>query len=140
MRRPRPFLRKGGVLTILEVMRLIIKGTNLELTPELKSYTIDKLTSFERFFPETKPDAIIADIELARTTKHHQKGRVFRCEVNLTIGKALLRAEESGESITEAIDKVRDEIERQALNYVERRRSRFLRAARKFARRLKLTR
>jgi len=118
-------------------MRLTIKGTNLEVTAELKSYTTEKLTSVQKFFSETPADAIIADIELARTTKHHQKGPVFRCEVNLTVGKKLLRAEEVGESIIEAVDKVKDEIERQAHDHIERRRSRFLRAARDFTSRLK---
>ena len=96
-----------------------------------------KIGSLERFLTDADPDAIIADIELARTSKHHQKGLVFRCEVNLTIGKTLLRAEELGESIVEAIDKIRDEIESEVHKLKGKRQARFLRAARDITRRFK---
>lgn len=121
-------------------MRIKIQATNIKLTTELKDYAAEKIISLERFLPKFDPDSIIAEIELEGPSRHHRKGEVFRCEVNLSIGGKLLRAEERGELMTEAIDGARDEIERQVRKKKEKERTKFLRGARKFARRLKLFR
>jgi len=95
-------------------MRVKIKATNIQISPEVEDYAYQKLTSLERFLPEAKnePDLVIAEIELGRPSAHHKKGEVFYCELNLSIGKKLLRSSNFGVSIIEAIDKVQEDIER----------------------------
>lgn len=121
-------------------MRIAIRATNINLTPELRKYALEKIGSLERFFKDTAPDSVIVDIEIGRPSRHHRKGEIFRCEVNVSLGKRLLRAEERAASVKGAIDLVRDEIQREAKKLRARRQDQFLRAARKIARRFKFFR
>lgn len=118
-------------------MRIRVKATNIDLSPDVKNYAIEKITSLERFLPDIQSDSIITEIELGRPSKRHRTGEVFRCEVNLTINGKLLRAEEKGRTIIEAIDKVRDEIEGRVRKTKDKRQTNILRSARKAVGRFK---
>lgn len=92
-------------------MKIIIKGTNLELTEALKSYVEEKIGHLEHYIDEI----LEARVELERST-HHQSG-FFRCEVNLDVPpKQLFRAESTGPDLYAAIDevipKLREQIEK----------------------------
>lgn len=53
------------------------------------------------------------DLELAKTTEHHQKGDIYRAEIHIVaVGKNLYAANEQSD-IFSAIDGVRDEILRE---------------------------
>ncbi len=121
-------------------MRVNIKTKNLSLTSELKKYTLEKIGSLSRFFKGTSPDLIMTDIELSRPSKHHRKGDVFRCEVNVSVGKHLLRAEEEAGALAEAVDLVRDEIQLEIKKFQSKRRDQSRRAERKIIRRRKFSR
>ena len=93
-------------------MKILIKGTNLELTDALKSYVEEKIGTVERFFE----NIIEARVELEKTLPQHT-GEVFRCEVNLTVPmKGVLRAESTRDDLYAAIDmvipKLHEEIEK----------------------------
>ncbi len=92
-------------------MKVIIKGTNLELTEALKQYVNEKIGHLEHYSEEI----LEARVEL-ETSTHHQKG-FFRCEVNLDLPHMqVLRAESTGADLYAAIDlvvpKLRTELER----------------------------
>ena len=55
-------------------------------------------------------ESIKCDVEIGRVTEHHKSGKIFRAEINISIGKKMLRAEAEEVSINAAIDKVKDEI------------------------------
>ena len=120
-------------------MRVKIKATNIKISTEVEDYAYQKLTYLERFLPEAKnePDLVIAEIELGKPSKHHKKGDVFYCELNLSIGKRLLRSSNFGRSITEAIDKVQEDIERKVRKEKEKSRE-GIRRRRKLMRGFKL--
>lgn len=92
-------------------MKIVIKGTNLELTQALKNYVEEKISHLEHYW-----DGILeARVEL-EASAHHQKG-FFRCEVNLDVPqKHVLRAESTKSDMYAAIDtvvpKLREEIEK----------------------------
>lgn len=93
-------------------MKIVIKGTNLELTEALKAYVNEKIGHLEHYWNEI----LEARVEL-ETSNHHQKG-FFRCEVNLDVPqKYVLRAESTLPDLYAAIDavvpKLREEIEKQ---------------------------
>ena len=90
-------------------MTVTIKGTNLDLTPALKRYAMDKALALLKFFPSIT----IARIELERTTKHHRKGVVWRAEANLKAPQHLFRAEALAGDIYSAIDMLVDELKRE---------------------------
>src|SRR3989344_9658170 len=92
-------------------MKILIEGTNLELTDALKSYVEGKVGHLEHFWDEI----LEARVELERST-HHQTG-FFRCAVNLDVPqKHVLRAENTEVDLYAAIDtvipKLREEIEK----------------------------
>lgn len=92
-------------------MNFRIYSKNLDLTSELKDYISKKIESLEKFLPK-RQDLKIA-IEVSKTTKHHQHGPFCRAEVNFSLGKNFIRAEAEKENIFLAIDKVKDELQRE---------------------------
>ncbi|MBX4191851.1 MAG: ribosome-associated translation inhibitor RaiA [Candidatus Doudnabacteria bacterium] len=81
-------------------MNIVIKGTNLSLSPAVKDYVKEKIGNLEKFI-----GAMEAKVELERD-RHHQSGLVFRAEVMLIVGGKVMRAEAGGEDIFAAIDLV----------------------------------
>ena len=103
-------------------MILNLKATNVELTSALKEYVEEKIGSLDRFLERWEREgAIEAWVEVGRTTRHHQKGDIFRAEVTVRMpGKTVLRAEEEDIDVRTAIDKVRDEILREIKRHKEK--------------------
>ncbi|MBI2175282.1 MAG: ribosome-associated translation inhibitor RaiA [Parcubacteria group bacterium] len=95
-------------------MRLRVKGTKIELTPELKRQIRQKIVRPLQHVYISDTAAVTMDVELERTTKHHQKGRIWKCEATITLPKTPqpLRAEAVAETISAAIDIVKDRLER----------------------------
>lgn len=89
----------------------------MDLTPSIKDYAVDKVLSLSKFLPE----ATLTEIELERTTRHHQKGQVWRAEANLHATERLVRAEAYGEDIYGAIDKLKHELKRTLVSFKEKR-------------------
>lgn len=92
-------------------MKINLKSTNLAVTPEISDYLDKRLEAAEKFLPKDY-GACMADVELGRTTRHHQTGDIFRAEVNILIGKKSFRAVSENQDLFSAIDAVKDEITR----------------------------
>jgi len=93
-------------------MNIIIKGTNLELHNELKEYAEEKIGSLKKFMEDIDlgGNRIVARIELAKTTQHHQQGDIYKAEVNLDLPKKMFRSVVESDDIFKAIDDVKDEL------------------------------
>ena len=89
-----------------------IKGTGIDLTDAIKDAVENELSSLDAMV-ERWGDAASADVEVGKTTNHHQKGEIFRAEVNLTIPGKLLRAEDENEDLYVAIKNVADTLGRE---------------------------
>lgn len=120
-----------------------IKATGFSLTPALRKLAEEKILKplTERLGKEFPPDLPL-DIELAKTTRHHNEGKIWKCEVNLSLPheRRTLYVEVLGESLEAAIDEAKDELEREVGEYKEKRMTKFLRAARRLKDRLHLVR
>lgn len=97
-------------------MQIIIKGTNLDLTDELKKHINEKISAVKKFFPvnekgEANPDTIVR-VEVGLISTHHKSGKIFRAEANLSLPGKFIRAEADSEDIYGAIDKIRIKLER----------------------------
>ncbi len=102
-------------------MRIVIKATNLDLTPPLKAYIDKKIGSLQKYLVRFEEEAEVkVEVEVARTTKHHHKGNVFYAEANARLLDTILRAEESAPDIRKAIDVVRQTLEREISKYKEK--------------------
>ncbi len=88
-----------------------IKATNIELTPAIQEYVEEKLAYLDELLSDDS--SIMANVEVGKTTPHHQKGDVMRCEVNLQVPGRLLRVEKTEKDLYKAIDKVKDHLARQ---------------------------
>lgn len=99
-------------------MKILIKGTNLELTSALKNYVEEKIGHLEHYFEEI----LEARVEL-ETSPHHQKG-FFRCEVNLDVPQTgVIRAESTGPDLYASIDAVIPKLREQIEKFKAQRRS-----------------
>jgi len=92
-------------------MKIDLKTKNFSLTPSIRTYLQEKLGNLDKFLPKDK--SIFADVELAQTTKHHQKGDIFKAEVNLKVPGRLIRAVAEKWDLRVAIDAVKDELQRE---------------------------
>lgn len=79
-----------------------IKATGIELTDAITATVVKELEALDplvaRFGPPTS-----AQVEVSRTTQHHNKGLIFRAEINLVIPHRTLRAEADHEDLYAAI-------------------------------------
>ena len=79
-----------------------------------------------------KDESIFADVELAKTTRHHQKGDIFKAEINLTVSGKLIRAVAEEWDLRVAIDAVKDELQREIKGNKEKSESLYKKGARLF--------
>lgn len=102
-------------------MQIDIKGTNMDLTEAIKEYVNEKVGGVERLFDQ----AIIARVDVGKTTNHHQKGDIFRAEINLDVPRQLLRAEAVRDDLYTAINAAKEDLERQIKKYKDKLRGDF---------------
>ena len=103
----------------------------MEITSEISDYLHKRLSSIEKFLP-TNEGSFIVDVELGRTTNHHNTGDVFRAEINLFIGGKTFRAVSEQIDLHSAIDDMKDEVTRELSSFKEKRISIVRRAGQKF--------
>lgn len=93
----------------LTKMVIKTKGTNFVLTPDVTSYLNTKLQSLDKFI-DPKDESVLVDVEIGRTTRHHQAGDIYRAEININSGSKNFRAEAEAFEILAAIDEMKDQI------------------------------
>jgi ribosomal subunit interface protein len=93
-------------------MRINEKGTNMNITAEIKDYLYKKLAYLEKFLSK-KDESVMCDVELGMISRHHKSGDVFRAEINLQMPGKSLRAEAEMGDIYAAIDIAKDEMVRE---------------------------
>ncbi|MBU1102253.1 ribosome-associated translation inhibitor RaiA [Patescibacteria group bacterium] len=111
-------------------MKIIIKTKNFQSSPAIEKYVQKKLETLKKFLKNFKEESLMAEIELGRTTRHHQAGDIFRAEINLSIDGKLFRAESEKENLYAAIDEVRDDLEREIKKFKTKKETAFIRGAR----------
>ncbi len=102
-------------------MRIKINSKNIELNEALKEFIHDRLGQVKRFInikdesteedQKGKPTATMF-VEIEKTTKHHQKGKVFRAEAQMRLPGKSIRAESTKEDLRTAIVEVKDELQK----------------------------
>jgi ribosomal subunit interface protein len=103
-------------------MQRKIKTTNINLDPSIEEYLDKRLGAIEKLIDCSNP-TLLVEIELAKTTNHHQSGDIFRAELNLTIDGEHFRAEAERIDLNSAIDMMRDEILNELRSYKGKRQS-----------------
>lgn len=100
-------------------MKLDIKATNMELTDAIRAAVEEKMAVLD---PKVMRfgEAVSAEVEVSRTTNHHNKGDIFRAEVHVRLPGNVVYAESTHEDLYAAINDARHEAERQIVDYKEK--------------------
>ena len=97
-------------------MRVGIKATNMDLTQAIKDYAGEKLGGLDKYFDNIQQ----VDIEVGKTTNHHQKGDIFFCEVNVSVPRTLLRYRNETDDLYKAINQAKKGIQLEIKRYKEK--------------------
>lgn len=84
-----------------------IKATNIELTTAITDHINDRLNVINKFLNDN--DAVV-QIEVGRTTNHHNKGDIFRAEFNIKSKEKNFYSESSKHDLYLAINDAKDQI------------------------------
>lgn len=122
-----------------KIMRKIIKTKDLNLTDAIEDYIEKKLASLEKFTSDFNQESIITEIEVGRTTRHHQAGDIFRAEINLSINGKLFRVESERDDLYAAIDEVRDDLEQEIRKFKTKKETVYIRGARSLKKQFRLS-
>lgn len=99
-------------------MKVTIKTTNLNLTPEIKKIIKEKIATLDKFISHA--DVLVeAFVEIAIDT-HHKKGKIYYAEANIKVPGKIIRSEAREENIYKAINTVKDELQRLLKKYKKR--------------------
>ena len=99
-------------------MKVKIKSTKIQLTPQIKDYVQMKMDMLQKYLG--KVQVINCDVELSRENGSQNSGNIYRAEVNLELPGNLLRVEKTEKDILKAIDKVKDHLARSIKKYKEK--------------------
>lgn len=103
-------------------MELHLKYTNIEPAEDIKAYIQKRILPLEKL--SLGVAEIHAWVEVGKTTRHHQEGKIWYAECQLQLpGKKSFRATATREGLFAAIDEVREELERILRNSKEKHRS-----------------
>ncbi len=91
------------------MINIALKGLHMDITPAIREYTENKVRMLEKFLHANEEDIYI-EIELGKTTGHHQNGDIFRAEMTLIAPRITLRTEAQKVDLYAAIDAVKDEL------------------------------
>ena len=118
-------------------MKINIRTKNLQASRELKNYVREKIGELDKFINIKKENCaggkvtVQPHIEVEKTTKHHKKGPYYRAEASIGMPGKDLWIEAYGEDWREAVDELKNEVQRELKKYkgkrqaVSRRQSRF---------------
>jgi ribosomal subunit interface protein len=111
------------------MLKLNIKGTNLELEPAIYAYIEEKIGGLDKFTESADP-AVQAWVEIGISTKHHQSGNIYRAEVQIRLPKKSVRAEVYAKDIFASIDAVKDELQQELKKYKQKKEAVYKRSER----------
>jgi putative sigma-54 modulation protein len=96
-------------------MRVNLKGTNFDLTDEVKSQVNEKLGGLDKYFANIQQ----IDVEVGLTRRGQQKGKIYFCEVNVSVPRKLLRYRVESENVSRAVTEAKKGIQLEIKKYKE---------------------
>lgn len=102
-------------------MKCNIKTTNITLDAPLRAYVEEKVGGLGKFIPMHVESGVAeAWVEIGKTTHHHKTGLVWRAECDIRLPGKILRAENTDIDLRVAIDRVKDDLQRQLTAYKDK--------------------
>lgn len=115
-------------------MSINIKATNIELTEAIENHVKKQLKKIEKLLLNS--DAIFK-IEVGRTTNHHNKGDVYRAEIDISGGEEKYYASSEHSDLYTAFNLTREQILKEVMRTRGRKQTLFLRGATSIKKRIK---
>lgn len=117
------------------VMNIMLQGTNLDISDELRTFTIKKIGDSLLAVGNLNLDPVRIDIELEKTTRSWLQERkdeqLYRAEANVSLPGQKIRVESSAMEIEQAIIQLKHMLTRKFRKHRERRIGRVRKGARK---------
>jgi len=107
-------------------MKYKLLTTNFNMTPEVSREIDETMNKLEKFIDRP----IQAWVEVGKTTEHHQKGEIYRAEIQISLPGNSVRSTAVRETIFEAINEAEDDIERRLKKYKGKKMDRIRKGAR----------
>ena len=111
-------------------MEIVIKGTNIDLTEDIKEWVRQKLEPLARFdktllskdvLPSGRQDnRVDLWVEIGKTTTDQRKGDVFRAELQMRLRGQSVRVEATEKNLRRAITEARTKLQREIKELNER--------------------
>jgi len=93
-------------------MDIRVKATNINFTDNISEYLEKRLSALDRLI--SKDDtSVLCDVEVEKTTEHHQQGDIYRFEINLHIAGREFRTEVKRDRLFDAIDEAKEQMARE---------------------------
>jgi len=93
-----------------------IKATGIEITDSIREYVENKVAMLEKHYQHI----IGINAEVDVTTHHHNKGMIYRAELNVVVPGKLLRVEKTADDLYKAIDKAKEHMALMLKGYKEK--------------------
>ncbi len=84
-------------------MQITFHSTGLSLTTAIKQIAAEKFSRLDKIVGTLHDDAIVS-VELSRTTHHHHKGKIFRAELHMIMGKKSVYAAAESDDLYDSMD------------------------------------
>jgi ribosomal subunit interface protein len=102
-------------------MRIMIQGTNLELTDDVRDLVDEKVAVLSQLLEDIDPETVEARVEVGVPQEHAISRGIHRAEINLRLPGKLLRAEAEARTLPAALTDARNELQKQIEEYRGRR-------------------
>ena len=103
-------------------MIITVHGTGIELTDAIREYIEEKVGALKKFLDADRVTKV--EVDVGMRSQHHQKGKIFYAEMNLSHQGGMIRVEKDAEDLYKAIDKVKDHLKVELESLKEKRLSR----------------
>jgi len=113
-----------------------IKSTNIELTDAISDFVASRVQALEKFVDQDDT-SVSVDVEVGKTTGHHNKGDIFKAEFNFRMGGKNFRAVNEKEDLYAAIDEVKEEMAKELRRYKGKQKTLFRRGSARIKKLLK---
>ncbi|MCF7843662.1 ribosome-associated translation inhibitor RaiA [Candidatus Gracilibacteria bacterium] len=111
-------------------MQIIITGVHMDMTDAIREYSLEKMTSLDKFISKDDTSARL-NLELSKTTTHHTHGAFFQAEAQLHLSGKDTTLRTTQDDLYKAIDVLKDMLSRELVQHKSKERSVFRKSAHK---------
>jgi ribosomal subunit interface protein len=103
-------------------MKIIIKAKNLDQSDALNAFIEKKFSSLKKFIdvlktPEEKRTLAEVFVEVEKETKHHNKGEIFSCQLEIVLPQKSLTTKSNSDDLYKAIVAAKKAMEEEIKRY-----------------------